>query len=563
MLQSSPFFSVLIPTYNQAQYLGAALDSLINQTFTNWEGIIINDGSTDQTKAIIKNYCLKDKRFRTYDKENGGTGSALNVGLSSALGEWICWLSSDDLFENYKLRTHFEWINAVPDCAFFFTHFREMDDITGKLIDSDHWKPLPEKRHQVIEMLRSNYIAGNSICINRTAWKKVGCFDESLRYGQDYDMWLRMMSLYPATYIPVRTCISRLHSLQDGKRFPEAMFYDSAKAAIQFLNHITFDKIFPLIKLEDTQYIWDILDISLNVAEDKRAFVYALGSNPLLILRILEWSSINKESIGKDIRQLLFNRILKASYLNQYKDLSYIWKVASAVAYLDISIQLESIEPVLIAEAFFHRKIAFRGQTQKKISLKRWLERFEKLQLEGTSSNIKGSPLNILLTTQCRLHNHKSELENIFNTYICVATKLYLYGHNVTILSINDQNRTGFEFKSGIFVFKFASMLDFQNALDCLGCFDVVNDLDKLNSSIYDESNSYKSVYINFCSESLIKYIVNTRLKHNKKILNKLNLYAQNYRRLKLIKYDMYFISRLVFEILWHKLSMIYHLFQK
>ena len=85
----NPFFSILVPTYNQAQYLGEALDSLSTQTDPDWEAIIVNDGSTDNTADIIEAYCQKDSRFQAIHKPNGGTGSALNVGLDNVKGEWI------------------------------------------------------------------------------------------------------------------------------------------------------------------------------------------------------------------------------------------------------------------------------------------------------------------------------------------------------------------------------------------------------------------------------------------------------------------------------------------
>ena len=235
----TPFFSVLVPTYNQAQYLGQALDSLLAQADSDWEAVVVNDGSTDSTSQVLETYSRSDRRFRVLHKQNGGVASALNAGLREARGEWICWLSSDDLFDRRKLIVHREWIARDPNCRFFFTNSRLLNDVTGSFKDT--WLSIPrDPKLQVLEMLRLNYVHGNSICVHRDAWSQAGVFNEELRYAQDYDMWLRLLALYPATFIPERTCITREHALQETKTFPQATRFDSAKAAINFINQHNF-----------------------------------------------------------------------------------------------------------------------------------------------------------------------------------------------------------------------------------------------------------------------------------------------------------------------------------
>tara|TARA_R110002012_G_scaffold156060_1_gene316909 strand:+ start:6114 stop:7724 length:1611 start_codon:yes stop_codon:yes gene_type:complete len=88
--------SVVMPTYNDAKYLKSAIDDILNQTYANFEFIIVNDGSTDETAQILESYAKQDPRIRVFDKENGGTGSALNHGFRQARGEFGTWVSSDD-----------------------------------------------------------------------------------------------------------------------------------------------------------------------------------------------------------------------------------------------------------------------------------------------------------------------------------------------------------------------------------------------------------------------------------------------------------------------------------
>ena len=94
----NPQFSILVPTYNHADYLAEALDSLLAQTVRDWEAIVVNDGSTDHTAEVLARYTAKDPRIKAFAQPNGGTAAALNRALAEARGTWICWLSSDDIF---------------------------------------------------------------------------------------------------------------------------------------------------------------------------------------------------------------------------------------------------------------------------------------------------------------------------------------------------------------------------------------------------------------------------------------------------------------------------------
>ena len=173
-MADNPFFTIIVPTYNQARYLGAALDSLLTQTDPDWEAIVVNDGSTDTTAEVLKEYTRSDRRIRGFSKQNGGVASALNIGLKHATGQWLCWLSSDDLFEKNKLQVHRQAIGANPKCQFFFSHFRYLQESTGEITDPPLWREIPESKWQVLEALRTSYIHGNSICVNRDAWLVVG-----------------------------------------------------------------------------------------------------------------------------------------------------------------------------------------------------------------------------------------------------------------------------------------------------------------------------------------------------------------------------------------------------
>ncbi len=102
-----PYFSIVVPVYNVAPYLREALDSVLAQTFKDWECLCVDDGSTDGSSAILDEYVVKDNRFKVWHKENGGVSSARNLALDHAQGEWLCFLDGDDVFHFQLLENLF------------------------------------------------------------------------------------------------------------------------------------------------------------------------------------------------------------------------------------------------------------------------------------------------------------------------------------------------------------------------------------------------------------------------------------------------------------------------
>lgn len=128
-------FSIIIPAYNVEEYVGECLDSVLNQSFTNFEVILVNDGSKDNTPEICKSYVEKDNRIRYYSKENGGLSHTRNYAIDRADGEYLYFLDSDDILEEKaleKLNTIIEKEN--PDII--ATRFRVLNNINGELTDS-------------------------------------------------------------------------------------------------------------------------------------------------------------------------------------------------------------------------------------------------------------------------------------------------------------------------------------------------------------------------------------------------------------------------------------------
>ncbi len=313
--KNKPIFTVVVPTYNQAQYLGEALDSLINQTFPLWEAIIVNDGSTDNTKEVIEKYLSLDKRFKAIHKENGGVASALNTGIKHAQGEWISWLSSDDFFEPNKLEIHFNAIIENPDIKFFHTAWNVYLEDSKQKIAPIIWYDIPPVDFQVISLLKTNYINGISIAIHKSVFENIGYFDEKLLQGQDFDMWLRISSKYKRKFIFERTCTTRIHKGQTTFQFLEGGILDSSYSIIKFINENPFEALFPFTNLKDIEKLTNVLFEIVKLSSKKDAFLYKSGFTSIHIKKTLEWinNNFNKSQTHKifQILEIMVNEFLK------------------------------------------------------------------------------------------------------------------------------------------------------------------------------------------------------------------------------------------------------------
>ncbi|MEW6194092.1 MAG: glycosyltransferase [Bacteroidota bacterium] len=323
--ESKPVFTVVVPTYNQAEYLGAALDSLLDQTFPLWEAVIVNDGSTDTTKKVMDEYAVKDKRFRFCHKENGGVATALNMGIENSKGEWICWLSSDDWFEKNKLETHLNAIVQNPGVKFFHSHWHLYLEESKQKISPGLWLTIPPTEFQVARFFWANYIHGNAIAVHHTVFDDVGLFDEKLRQGQDFDMWLRISSKFVSLFINERTCVTRIHKGQTTNSFVEGGVLDSTRALVNFLNNNSFESLFPFTDLKNPQNIAKVLNEIIYISTKQDAFIYRCGYTTALTEKALEWFTIKvpvelRERIYSVIKNIV-NDYLSKSFSTEIKNI--------------------------------------------------------------------------------------------------------------------------------------------------------------------------------------------------------------------------------------------------
>lgn len=225
--------SVIIPCYNQAQYLPEALASVQAQTFQAWECIIVNDGSPDNTAVVAQEWGKRDLRFRYLEKPNGGLSSARNAGISAARGEFILPLDADDLIADSYLEKGLACFDDDPEKQVVTSHVQFFGAV----------QRLGKPSGVRLETLVYNNTIVCSSIFTKALWKMLGGYDEEMRSGfEDWDLWLRaadsgvVFKIIPEPLFKYRRRDSSM--LEDAfSRRPEIMSYLVHKNAAIFQKH--------------------------------------------------------------------------------------------------------------------------------------------------------------------------------------------------------------------------------------------------------------------------------------------------------------------------------------
>jgi glycosyltransferase involved in cell wall biosynthesis len=192
----NPIISVVMSVYNGEKYLNDAIGSIINQTFSDFEFIIINDGSTDSTQMIIDSY--NDCRIRKYYQQNMGLTKALNRGLKIAEGKYIARQDADDISLAQRFCYQVDFLNKNKDVGLVGTHAAAIDS-NGKEIGI--WKT-PISHNKISEQLkRGNSFAHGSVMLRKKTIQEIGGYREKFMYTQDYDLWLRISEKFKTANI--------------------------------------------------------------------------------------------------------------------------------------------------------------------------------------------------------------------------------------------------------------------------------------------------------------------------------------------------------------------------
>ncbi len=194
-----PFFSIIIPVYNKETFLENTIKSVLQQSFTDFELIVINDGSTDNSESKIKSF--SDPRIKYLKKENGGVSTARNLGIETAAASYITFIDADDYWYPNFLEEMVSSIEQFPD-QHIFSAAIEVE--TEKTVFPAQYSIVKEKEKEVVNYfdasMKTTAICTSCAVFHKSVFEKVGNFDVDIRSGQDTDMWIRIGLRYPIVF---------------------------------------------------------------------------------------------------------------------------------------------------------------------------------------------------------------------------------------------------------------------------------------------------------------------------------------------------------------------------
>ena len=207
---TKPCVSIVIPTYNQSQFVNEALESVLSQSFQNFEIIVINDGSTDNTKAVLSNF---NDHIQIINQENKGLSEARNKGIQKARGDFIAFLDSDDLWVPEKLESQMKLLRNNPEFLWCYSDAEVFDSETGQT--QYLYSQLYEHLYSGCifnYLILENFIASPTPIVHRDVFEGVGLFFDNRIVAEDWDMWLRISDDHPVALIERTLARRRIHA---------------------------------------------------------------------------------------------------------------------------------------------------------------------------------------------------------------------------------------------------------------------------------------------------------------------------------------------------------------
>lgn len=208
-----PRLSVVLPVRNGAQYVRLAIDSILRQTFGDFELIIIDDGSTDGTPSILREAAASDRRVRIVEAPHRGISAAMNFAIAEARGEYIARADHDDISRPTRFERQISYLDANPDIALVGT-WADVIDARGS--PTDQRRQFPTRPQSLFKELRrgQNRIIHSSVMMRRDCVVGVGGYRQAANTAEDLDLWLRLAERHPLANMPEYLMSSRTHGRQ-------------------------------------------------------------------------------------------------------------------------------------------------------------------------------------------------------------------------------------------------------------------------------------------------------------------------------------------------------------
>lgn len=270
-----PDISIIMPCYNQAKYIGEAIDSVLNQTFTDWELILVDDGSTDDSYSIINEYVNRDRRIVCFRQANGGPSKARNQGAKNAFGKYLLFFDSDDKLASTYIEHGVQYLEANEKCAVFYPRVKYF----GSRNDEELLRYTSYK-----DLLCKSSILCTSI-IRKKDFDRIEGFDETMIGFEDWEMFIRL--LYHNDVVHQSSDILffyRMHREEGGVNVQAICNSDQLTAYIYNKNQAIYNEYFgnPIKSIMRCNYLEEELRKLLS---SKKYRIGEFFSSPILYYR--------------------------------------------------------------------------------------------------------------------------------------------------------------------------------------------------------------------------------------------------------------------------------------
>ena len=307
-MSSQPLVSVIIAAYNASGWIAETLSSVVAQEYDNYEVIVVNDGSTDDTEAVV---ALFGEKVHCINKSNGGEASARNKGIRAARGKYLAFVDADDLWTSNKLRLQVGLLES-SEAAWVYSDAFVFDGLTGRTLykfsrrrqyDGDILRPL----------LLNDFIPSPTPVIRRSVFDKAGLFDERAerRIGEDWDMWLRIAALYPVAVVRRPLAYYRLHSASATSREDPMVKMEAWLTVVEEAVSREPRRLGPIKNRALSRVLIDTgrsLAGCGQTASARKVFFQAMGLTPCSILPYLYWGTAPVAPLAKKLRYQRGNR---------------------------------------------------------------------------------------------------------------------------------------------------------------------------------------------------------------------------------------------------------------
>lgn len=207
-MSSTPTVTVLMPVYNAARFVAQTVDTILEQTFRDFEFLVINDGSTDNSLEILQDYARQDERIRLFSRPNTGYVVALNEGLGLARGQFVARIDADDLADPRRLELQVARMRAEPQLVALGSNALAIDE-DGFMI-GEYSVPLTHEEIEAAHLVGSSSIHHPAVMLRPEAVKRVGGYRKELMPCEDFDLWLRLAEVGRLANLPEKLLTKRL-----------------------------------------------------------------------------------------------------------------------------------------------------------------------------------------------------------------------------------------------------------------------------------------------------------------------------------------------------------------